>query len=146
MAENYLVSLNDELYFTDDGTETGAPCRVPVEGVDQLRGGFTGATIRSAANTPYTFVNANTKKGTLLQLKPVVITSDVIDSLETLLDTATAAGETINLKLTDGTPGDFDLEVTGYYAEGVRPISFSTDFVDDFMYGAVISLVVAGVN
>lgn len=139
-----LVKIGD-IYLTDTGLVDGKPCKVEVSGVDQLKGAFSGVTVRSASNAPYTFIMNNTLKGSLLVLSPFVIMDTVLDDLEDAFDVATLAGDTLPLIL-EGDTGTFNLEVTGYYADGVKPIQFTGEFNRGRIYGVKINLVVAGLT
>ncbi len=137
-----LISL-DTIYLTSDGTETGIPCKVEFPNGDQLRGSLEGATILSANKTPYTFVIPKLKKGVYLPMKILQLMGTQVDDLEELFDTKTLAGETISM-VVEGDTGDYALEVTGYYAEGIRPIQFSGKFNRDRIYDVTLNVVVAG--
>lgn len=143
MAEYNLVNFNDTLYLTDDGLVTGRPCRVEVSGLDALALPYAGNVTSAADGTPYAFVIAHHGQGAVLKLSPAVITTSVLASIKSVFQTAIAAEETINLKLTGGDLGNFDLECLPLFP---RPIEFSGKFLEGNIYDVVLGLVVRSQN
>jgi len=137
-----LIKIGD-IWLTDTGTDIGKPCKVEIEGIDRLKGAYSGVTVRSAANTPYTFIMNNTLKGSLLVVSPLVIMDTVLDDLEDAFDAAVLAGDTLEMSI-EGDTGTFTLEVTGFYSDGVKPIQLTGEFNNGRIYGCKINVVVAG--
>ncbi len=137
-----LVKIGD-IWLTNDGLETGKPCKVEITGIDQLRGAYTGVTVRSAANTPYTFIMNNTLKGVQLVISPLVIMDTVLDDLEDAFDAAALAGDTLEMSI-EGDTGTYTLEVTGFYSDGVKPVQFTGEFNNGRIFGSKINVIVAG--
>lgn len=137
-----LISL-DTIYLTTDGTEDGVPCKLDFPNGSLLSGTYQGATIKSANDTPYTFLMPHRRKGTILPIKVYQVMGDVLEAVSDLFDAAALAGDTIPMTVV-GDTGDYNLEVTGYYADGIRPVQFPGKFNKDRIYDVTLNVVVAG--
>lgn len=142
MGQYYKAQI-DSVYLTDDGTDTGEPCRVDITGLDALTLNYAGSNTNSADGTPYSFVIEHEGQGSPLRLATGVVTADVFEDLQSVINTALAADDTINLKLSDGPFGDFDLECLPGFP---RPIEFSGKFDDDYIYDLALNLTVKSRN
>lgn len=135
MSDYYRVQLGT-IYLTDTGLVGGAPCRVTVSGLAELLIEEDGPVIKPMTGRPKKFL-APSGIGADIQLKPLVVTSTVLTSLKSLINTSNAAESLIVVNLT-GVPGNLSL--------GCRPakgsLNYSGNFTNSRIYDLEINLTV----
>lgn len=142
MSQEYnLVQLNT-LYLTDTGLVGGVPCRTAVAGLDALSLTKAGQTTIAADGTPYNFISDGGGKGGPIKVSPEVVSSALLATLKTLLNTAIAANTTIHAIFT-GDTGTFDLNVKPLFP---KPIEFNGEFFNGNIYGLVLNFTVQSIN
>lgn len=125
MARFNTVQLNS-IYFTDDGTGSGTPCKLAIKGLDALKTAKTGQTVQSADGAPFLQIVENSNKGLVVSITPVILMKDVFDSLTAEIAGAIENETTIDLEIS-GDTGDFSLTVLPLLP---NPIQFSGDFLN----------------
>lgn len=142
MADYNRVKIGT-VYLTDDGTDTGMPCRVEVAGLDRLKAVKTGAMAVSADGTPYAFVTDNQGKGATLSIKPFAVRKAVFDDVVDVVNAALTAGTVVNVTFTDGDVGDFDVDCLPVLP---NPVTFPGTFSSGIIDGVEIRFAVTEVN
>jgi hypothetical protein len=142
MADYNKVQIGN-VFLTDDGLVTGTPCRAQVAGLDGLQLSHAGDTVKAADGSPYNFVVAADGSGSDIEIRPFVVTADVLADLRAAIDDAIASIDTVNVKITDGPFGDFELECLPLFP---RPIEFSGEFSTDRISDLVLRFTVQSVT
>lgn len=96
MAKFYTIQL-DDIFLTDTGQESGDPCKLEVDGADALLFPFTGSTIISVDGTPINQVFETETRGRVLEIKPLVLTTELWTDIVALINTALGNSGTINI-------------------------------------------------
>ena len=109
MSKFYKVKIG-AVYLTDNGLQTGLPCKLAVAGADALLSPFTGSVTPAVDGTPIMQIFETNLKGKVLEIRVFSLTTAVWNSLLALINTALAANTTINLTAT-GDIGNFDVQV-----------------------------------
>lgn len=97
------------MHLTVDGTSIGMPCRVDVSGLVPLRPQFRRTVITAIEGPPAVQLFDNLV-GEQLTMTIFVLMADEYEDLIEIIDTADAGTGVINIKLTDGDLGEFDLD------------------------------------
>jgi hypothetical protein len=109
MARSYKVQI-DSVWLTDDGTETGKPCRITIEGINGLIVANVGNVTVSDDGTPFRETpQTPTGGGRPFAIKAAWLNSTQFDAIKAVLDAAALAGSAFQVTGT-GTPGDFDVQ------------------------------------
>jgi hypothetical protein len=141
MARFNSVSL-DSVYLTDDGTSGGIGCKCEISGIDGLKSSYAGNVVTAVDGTPHAFILPNIGQGVPLVIKPYVITSALLGSLNSLFNTAISGDAAINV-LIAGDTGSFDLSCIPALP---KPLEFSGKFLNGRIYDVAINLVVVSIN
>ena len=140
MADYNKVSIGS-IFLTDDGTETGLPCRVEVTGLDRLKPTKTGAVQIAADGTPKAFITGNTGRGVLISIRPTAVMKDVFDDVNDAINDALGVPETINITI-DGDTGTFDLDCVPSLPQPIEfPGTFASEQIDDVRWSFIVSAV-----
>src|SRR5690606_22552588 len=123
MAEYNRVQIED-LYLTDDGTNTGTPCLVEIPELAALRPAKR-RTVIQCLGAPQVQLFDNLI-GEALTLKIFLLHTDEWEDVIEIIDTADTNGTTITVKITDGELGEYDLECV-MDANPVQPGEFTDD-------------------
>lgn len=142
MADYNLVQIGD-IFLTDDGLETGVPCRTQIAGLDSMQLSHTGQINKAADGTPYAFLVENGLQGVDIEIRPFVMTDDVFDDIKDVISTALAGSTTVNVKISEGPFGNFDLNCLPLFP---RPIEFPGEFINGRISDVVFRFTVASVN
>ncbi len=142
MAEFYEVNLDEEIWFTDDGLETGRPCLVDVTGVDSLSVPYAGNITESADNSPYLFRVPHGGQGARIRLEPFVASTSLLEDIKTLFAASVEDKVPIEVNIS-GDTGTFSLNCLPLFP---KPIEFSGKFLDDNIYDLALNLVVVSQN
>lgn len=144
MARYYKIQLGSTpIYFTDDGTETGKPCKIEVDGLPGLLVRDLGNVTVSANGTPFRESPAeSTGGGRAFSLRIKWLKDTVYEDIIEFLDGAAEDGGDFQV-VGEGVPGDFDVQAfvndnPTYVAHG----GFSDDMVKD----VVINLITVSFN
>jgi hypothetical protein len=116
----------ESVYLTEDGTVTGTPCKMIVQGAEALRVLYSGQTAPSANGTPHTVAFSIGTLGRQLVITIEILPSDVFDDLVTAINGAIENNSTITLTGT-GDYGDFSLEAVPTLPD---PVTSSGEFIN----------------
>jgi hypothetical protein len=141
MSDYHLVKIGT-VYLTNDGLETGRHCRTTITGLDALIIGYTGVIHRAIDNTPYAQVTNNIGVGQDIQILIYRLTAAVYASLQTVINGAFSAAETINVVI-DGDGGTFDLECMPGLP---KPLTWAGDMGLGRLHEVGVNLTVAEIN
>lgn len=141
MADYPLVSINN-YFLTDDGTNTGLPCRVNIPTLDQLQFDFTGQTVQAADGTVHQHILDFAKVGALVDVNCFQLLQDVYEDIRDSMATAVSGDTTSNLTISSPY-GDFDLEVKPVLP---KPIESPGTFVDDRLDNVTFHFIIDSVN
>lgn len=138
MADYNLVKIGD-VCLTNDGLETGMPCRTEVRGTAALKHVKTGIIRRAADGTPYRYSMPNEGKGLTVVIILPVTEDTVMDSVVAENNDAMNAQTTVRVVI-QGDTGDFDLQCEVDMPNGIDfPGTFSNGRVDGVGFTYVIS-------
>ncbi|SRR5258706_16358363 len=142
MARYYRVKIGS-IYLTHDGTNTGRPCKVDVEGVNGLILPDTGNVATGADGTPFREIPLTpTGAGRPFVIIAAFLVSSVYASLKAALDSA--AGSNADFNVTgSGLPGDFDADAIVF--DNPQYLTFE-GFSGDNLKGVRISLMTTVIN
>jgi len=141
MADYSLVSIGG-VYLTDDGLVTGSPCRVIVQGLDQLRTTKRGANTQAADGSSYMFVIDGESKGYTLVFNLGSVTHAVVEDLYDAINALIAADDVVAVTI-DGDEGTFALDCQPVWP---NPIAYSGDTTSGLLTNVVITLITVGVS
>lgn len=140
---NYNRVQIGAVFLTNDGLVTGIPCRAQVSGIDGLQLTKTGLTTKSADGTPYNFVIDNTGQGVDIEIRPFIVSEAVLADIKAELETALSGSTTVNIVVSEGPFGDFDLECLPLFP---RPVEFSGEFSADRISDVILRFTVVSIN
>lgn len=94
--------------MTSDGTVSGTPCKLTIDGVEALRNSYAGQTVPSADGTPQTVAFLVGTKGRALAVKIDFLPKAVFDLLVGEINNSIATNTAITL-IGTGDFGNFNL-------------------------------------
>lgn len=120
----YRVKLGS-VYWTNDGTVTGRPLKVSIEGIAGLLTNYNGAVYIAMDGTPHLVETVTSGRGRELQITAAFIPTALLNSLVAQITTSLSTRTAMTLELTNGALGDFTIDVLPGLPE---PISGGTQF------------------
>lgn len=139
MAEYNRVKIED-LYLTSDGTEIGRACKVDIPSLAAKRPMFRRTVVLPIEGPPKVQLFENLI-GEQLSLTIFVIHKEEFDNLVEIIDAADLSDGIINIQLSGGDYGDFDLDCVLENFD--QP---SGEFFDGRIPGLVMTFRIASVN
>lgn len=94
-----ISSGETEIFLTSDGTESGIPCRIEVEGSDVFADDSAVNVNYGADGSPYYQAVALNRKGITFEIKILYCPVDVKDSLDALLAPTRSTSATVRVRL-----------------------------------------------
>lgn len=142
MSQEYNLVQLDTIYLTDNGLVGGIPCRTVVTGLDAFALDKDGQITIAADGTPYAFIGDQAGIGSVIRIQPAVLAETVFENIKTMFNTAIGASTLITAKFT-GDTGNFDLECLPAFP---KPLEFSGEFFNSYIYGVSINVIVVSFN
>lgn len=137
MPQDYSLVNIGGVWLTDDGTETGGPCRVLISGLNKLRLTRRGANTLTADGSSVLFTAANEKKGIDLIFNVAAETHEVLEDLYDAINALLDTDDDVQITIT-GDEGDFDVNCHPLYQPD--PIEYDPDVSDGVVNGLVIRM------
>lgn len=143
MARFYKVKIGS-VWLTDDGLETGRPCKITVDGAARLLAPDQGNVSVGADGTPFREKPLTpTGGGRPFSIVAAWMTKTVYDSLKSALDTAAGNNSDFNVTGT-GVPGDFDVDAIVF--DDPQYLSFEGFTGSDALRGVRMSFITTAIN
>lgn len=128
------------LHLTSDGTDLGAACRVDIPSLARLRPKYRRTVIMPIEGSPVVQLFENLI-GEVIQMTVFLLNSEEYEDLIEIIDAADESNGIINIKLSDGDLGEFDVDCLLESFD--QP---SGEFVDGRIEGLTMTWRVAAVN
>lgn len=140
MPDYFAIQIG-ATHLTNDGLDTGIPCKVETSGISGLFRTRTGGVQFAADGTPYAFVTDHNGKGTQFSLSLAVIMDSEFNDIITEINALDPTLDTLPINIV-GPPGDFTIEAIPLYPEWVV---YDGEHIDDRLYGVVFNFVASSV-
>lgn len=136
MARYNLIQIGS-IYFTSDGTASGIPCKVNVDGISEAVLTKSGQTIISANGVPWTQVIDVSRKGLVFSFNLDFIDKDVHDDVVTMFQDMVDNLDTEVMNIT-GDTGNFTFNVKPFLPNA---INVSGGFSGNILKGVIYTVI-----
>lgn len=146
MARYNTIKIGNE-YLTSNGLVGGKPCKTEVTGLDALLLPYGGNTVKACSGKPYLFLTALAdSEGIDIRIQISIIPKARLDEIKEIIKAALDGDLSINVVLTGGDFGDFDLQCQPLFGPNIRPINTQGRFRNGYIYDVSFNFTVESVN
>ncbi|MGB7925600.1 MAG: hypothetical protein WCF57_20345 [Pyrinomonadaceae bacterium] len=128
----YFTGRIGDIFLTSDGTESGIPCRIEVEGSDAFADDVAVGVTYGADGSPFFQAVTLNKKGVQFEIRIAYCPSSLKDSLDALIAATRSTSATVRVRL-NSIKRDIDVQAKGAPA-WTSTGAWSGDIVQDVVY------------